>query len=173
MIHPRSYFAAVRLPQSNNTNNNNNADDADDGSSSQEKVIVMGGWNNTGVLDQCEMLHMTTHETVELSRMNVCRYGFAAVALSATEIMVIGGHDGSKALDTVEVYDTETNQWTLLPGTLSTPRSMCAAVKVEDRVYVMGGIGISRWEPLDSCEILDLTHHIRSRSSNENNTTRI
>lgn len=155
MIHPRSRFAAVRLLPNNKSNDD----------SSDEKVIVMGGLNNSGVLAQCEMLNMTTQETVELSPMNVCRYGCAAVALSATEIMVIGGQDDGTHghLDTAEVYNVETNQWTLLPGTLSTPRSMCAAVRIEDRVYVMGGT--SRWEILNSCEVLELTHHLRSTTS--------
>lgn len=71
--------------------------------------------------------------------------------------MVIGGED-SALLDSCEMFDKETSEWTALPS-MSTKRCLDPGVVVQEvagrhRVYVFGGY--EGEGDLDSCEYLDV-----------------
>ena len=61
-----------------------------------------------------------------LPDMTTKRSHFAAVVCEGT-VMVMGGRDGSSALQSAAAFDVETRQWSMLPS-MTTKRYGCAAV---------------------------------------------
>mmetsp|Transcript_15840 Transcript_15840/g.23311 ORF Transcript_15840/g.23311 Transcript_15840/m.23311 type:complete len:601 (+) Transcript_15840:130-1932(+) len=123
----------------------------------QHKILVIGGWNaNSGILSSVELIDRDFQSVTQMSRLQQGRCKLAAVAISSTQILVAGGHDGVNSMDTLEVYDLTTNSWDLIPSseTLETPRSQCGAVLSDRKVYIAGGV--NTLESLDTCDILNL-----------------
>lgn len=81
--------------------------------------------------------------------MNVARYDFACAEVNGM-VYAVGGYgiDG-ESLSCAEVYDPDTNKWTVIES-LRRPRWGCFAFGFEGKLYVMGGrssftIGNSRF----------------------------
>ena len=73
----------------------------------------------------------------------------------STKMIVVGGRDQDRRmLDSVEVYDFARWEWTLLPP-LRRPREECAAIVVQNKLYVIGGFSDGSY--LSDCEVLDLS----------------
>ena len=64
-----------------------------------------------------------------------CRLGVAAFN---GKLYVVGGYDGSKFLNTGEVYDPVTNTWTTIAD-MNSRRSRVALVSNRGRLYAIGG----------------------------------
>lgn len=62
---------------------------------------------------------------------------YVSVCVFNDKIYAIGGHDGHNRLRTAEVYDPETNQWTLL-ASMTNRRSDADCCVVNDNIYVVG-----------------------------------
>ncbi|KAJ0717723.1 putative kelch-type beta propeller [Helianthus annuus] len=95
--------------------------------------------------------------------MNVPRYDFACAEVNGV-IYAVGGYgaDGD-SLSCAEMYNPETEKWTLIES-LRRPRWGCFACGFEGKLYVMGGrssftIGNSRF--------VHLTTHLIIRGANE------
>lgn len=71
----------------------------------------------------------------------------------AGKIYVVGGNDGSSALNTTEIYDPENHTWSLGP-TLCTHRANCGVVVIHDMLFAVGGFNGKKF--LNSMECLDL-----------------
>ncbi len=89
------------------------------------------------------------------------RMRFAAVITKDDKIYVLGGAagdmtlDSTPILDTVEVYDPKTDEWTFRHP-MPAPRYTHAAVLgADDRIYVIGGEEKRRGSPLKSVLIYD------------------
>lgn len=52
---------------------------------------------------------------------------------------MFGGYDGKDRLSSIEVYNPETNGWTVLSAKLHFPLSNAAAVTDNDNIYILGG----------------------------------
>ena len=78
----------------------------------------------------------------------------AAVASVAGKIYVIGGHDGSGQLNSIEVIDTTsgTPVVSAFTGSLATARSNAAAAVLNHKLYVVAG---SNGSAQSSVEISD------------------
>ncbi|PON50637.1 Kelch-type beta propeller [Parasponia andersonii] len=74
----------------------------------------------------------------KLADMNVARYDFASAEVNG-KVYVVGGYgmDGN-SLSSAEVYNPETNTWTIIES-LRRPRWGCFACGFEGKLYVMGG----------------------------------
>lgn len=70
--------------------------------------------------------------------MNVARFDFACAEVNGL-VYIVGGHgaDGN-SLSSVEMYDPDTDKWTLIES-LRRPRWGCFACGFESKLYVMGG----------------------------------
>jgi influenza virus NS1A-binding protein len=69
------------------------------------------------------------------------------------KIYVVGGNDGTSALNSTEIYDPETHTWTLGP-TLVTHRANCGVAVLGDKLFATGGFNGKKF--LNSMEFLDL-----------------
>ncbi|CAI8583479.1 unnamed protein product [Vicia faba] len=73
-----------------------------------------------------------------LSNMNVARYAFACAEVNGL-VYAVGGYGAEgDSLSSVEVYDPDTNKWTMIES-LRRPRWGCFACGFEGKLYVMGG----------------------------------
>ena len=85
-----------------------------------------------------------------LAPMNSSRAHACAVWYK-NSLYVFGGYDGENVLNSVEVYDPCTNQWQLLPESMTTARMKFAVSLCDDEAFVIGGMTGSRG-PM-TCEV--------------------
>ena len=81
------------------------------------------------------------------------------------ELYVIGGYNGSHTLDTMEMYNYETDQWRRANHNMNVNRSNHCVVRYRDGIYVMGGKAIepnSDETVVNSFELYNLTTQIWS-----------
>jgi len=70
------------------------------------------------------------------------REACAAVLISDNFVLIIGGHDGSKFLQTCEIFDLSTKTFTLCKGKMNTARCSHTAHLLSDgNVLICGGYG--------------------------------
>jgi hypothetical protein len=66
-------------------------------------------------------------------------------------LYLFGGYDGENVLNSVEVYDPNTDRWQLLPSSMTTARMKFTISLCGDEAFVIGGMTGSRG-PM-TCEI--------------------
>ena len=108
------------------------------GRNDQDAVYVFGGRNkHYRALNTAEVYKNGQWTT--LSPMPSPRCGFTAVAVPQNnKIVLLGGHDGHKLLDSVHILTLHTMQWTMGPALLQ-PRIGFASLLAHNTLYVMGG----------------------------------
>lgn len=60
-------------------------------------------------------------------------------AVIGTKLYVVGGYDGERAMDSVEVFDCVENAWRSLPP-ISQRRCSCSCSVLDGKLYVVGGV---------------------------------
>ena len=89
------------------------------------KVYVIGGYCNDNYMSSGEVYDIEDNVWMPIAPMSVERNKAGCAAFNR-KIYICGGWEGSgKVLNSVEVYDTETDCWTALPP-LPTPSAMRA-----------------------------------------------
>ena len=107
------------------------------------KIMITGGYNdgildsNFNDLDSTEMLDIEDGSISMASPMNSKRYGhgMGVVTINGKDrLAVFGGHDGRTRLDSVELYNTQTEKWEMIDYKLSEAKSYFSflTVKLED-----------------------------------------
>ena len=82
----------------------------------QGKIYVFGGYSLEGraTLASCEVYDPITRKWEQIPDMGQKRKE-AAVAVSDAKIIIIGGFDDQRRMNTAEMFDTVRNQWVPLP----------------------------------------------------------
>jgi hypothetical protein len=117
-------------------------------------LIVGGQGSDNLILNTTEVLDIDTMAFSRGPTMRMARFGCAAVATGGGDsrhYLVVGGYDDGKKLNTTEVLDIETMEFTDGPAML-TNRTGCAALADDagDRVLVLGGLRCAEVEVLSS-----------------------
>ena len=73
-------------------------------------------------------------------RMNFPRCLFGSASLGEKAILAGGCDSQGNILDSAELYNSETKSWETLPR-MKKPRKMCSGVFMDEKFYVIGGIG--------------------------------
>lgn len=60
------------------------------------------------------------------------------VAVFNGKIYVVGGSDGTHSLSTTEIFDEQTQMWSVGPS-MTTPRANVGVAVIGDRLYAVGG----------------------------------
>ena len=104
------------------------------------------------------MASLFESEWKHLTDFSTKRSNYSFVAVSSSEVAIVGGYGGRKQLDTIEVWNQVQKAWTKTYK-MTRPRSHCAAVMLSKYLYVFGGGGEkksargSEWgDPLATCE---------------------
>lgn len=107
------------------------------------RVLFVGKFDQDDTGPWGEVYDPATGKFTPTGAMDGYRYDFAVAALNDGRALVVGGCQGDGkfvGLDTAEIYDPVTNQFTPT-GKMSTPRCMATAVTLGDgRVLVAGGL---------------------------------
>lgn len=70
--------------------------------------------------------------------ISVISFVSARISLVSEKLYAVGGSDGSSSLDSVEIFDPDSEGW--LPGPKMTmPRGNVGVAVLEDRLYAVGG----------------------------------
>jgi hypothetical protein len=110
----------------------------------EDKVVVAGGvkfiTTNWAPVDRVDVFLPVDRKWVAASPMIEPRSDHAAVALQTGMVMVIGGNQGPRLLQSVEIYDLKNDRW-FRAAPLPLPRTELSAFTLADgRVLVAGGI---------------------------------
>ena len=124
-------------------------------------VFCIGGEDaQGGILSNMEVLDVSDPKrkwTTVPASMSTGRYGCAATA-AGRKLYILGGHNGSRALKTCEMFDLETQYWSILPH-MNSERCGCAVAAIRDMVVVAGGATVGPdncRKALDTVEVFDL-----------------
>lgn len=91
----------------------------------EDNVAILGGLDkNSNARSTAILYDVTTGRHCRLSAMRKGRYGCTAVTVGDT-VMTMGGNDATRALNSVECHNFNTNTWTEFPPML------------EERVIIM------------------------------------
>ncbi|CAF1184025.1 unnamed protein product [Adineta ricciae] len=117
------------------------------------KVLVVGGIQNSSILDITELYDPVTQRWITTGVMNDMRHAHIAVVLRNGKVLVAGGFNGSDFLNTAELYDPLTGIWTMT-GSMNNSRNYAAgSILPNGKVLVSGGYDGDNI--LDTAEIYD------------------
>ena len=113
----------------------------------EDKVVVAGGvkflTTHWDPVDSVDVFQPVDKKWIAASPMIEPRSDHAAVALQTGMVMVIGGNQGPRLLQSVEIYDVKNDRW-FRAAPLPLPRTELSAFTLADgRVLVAGGIEAS------------------------------
>ncbi|XP_046864572.1 kelch-like protein 12 [Xenia sp. Carnegie-2017] len=103
-----------------------------------DKVLIFGGWGKDDeVMSSVLEFDPRTLTFKEMPPLPHPLGGMATVQWR-DQVVLLGGDDGRKRLNSVIMYDTKTGKITVLPSMLE-KRFNCCAVITDDTIVVMGG----------------------------------
>ena len=111
------------------------------------KIIITGGRGNAeSLLDSSEILDTTDGSITMASQMNSkrCNNGLGVITINGEDkLAVFGGSDGTNVLDSVEVYNTQTENWEITDIKLNEPKECFGflTVKLEDIISNLKATG--------------------------------
>lgn len=88
-------------------------------------------------------------------QMNSPRCLFGSASLGEKAIVAGGCDPHGRIVNSAELYNSESGTWETLPSMIK-PRKMCSGVFMDDKFYVIGGIGGTEMKPLACGEEYDL-----------------
>lgn len=91
--------------------------------------------------------------------MNEPRCLFGSASLGEVAIVAGGSDPNGKITNSAELYNSETGAWETLPNMLK-PRKMCSGVFMDNKFYVIGGVGGCDVQPLTCGEEYDLSTRV-------------
>ncbi|MDD4004726.1 MAG: kelch repeat-containing protein [Elusimicrobiaceae bacterium] len=141
MTYSRSNHTATMLPNGN--------------------ILVTGGYTQgvtSGSITSAEIYYPSENAWVETSPLNTARQSHSAImvpkGLYGGNILVIGGYSNSQYLDSMELYNPVTSQWTALATTLTTKRAQNSATLMHNgNILICGGVNGTQGT-LNSCEVV-------------------
>lgn len=118
-------------------------------------MYALGGRDESGshgkILKSCEMLNSSCGGWKPIKPMKQARSGLAATSYKG-RIYVVGGTNGVKVLNSVEVYHPHLNSWTSGPS-LSNARAYASLVIWNNCIVCIGGRETTAQETVDNVEI--------------------
>lgn len=111
----------------------------------EDVFYVMGGRSGVGRFNNCYMFRPSTTEWTEINRMKVGRFNFGACVLE-NKIYIFGGQRYNEsesyytreALDSVEIYDLDTREWSSGPTMPSSLYNTAVCKYDEKSLYLCG-----------------------------------
>lgn len=84
----------------------------------EDRLYIVGGYQDQGYCKQVECFDRTVGVWSRLPDMNIARQAPGVIAVD-NQLYVIGGYNNVNGfLDSVEVYDPNSNSWSILPGNM-------------------------------------------------------
>ncbi len=126
---------------------------------SNGNVVLFGGKNDDLVpsqLSSCEVLDVKSGVFCHVGHMSNNREKLAAVQLQNGIVLLVGGYDGSRCLNTCEFFNPETNGFSASAAKMKVGRcGHTASLLASGKVLVAGGFSASTMKNLNTSEIYD------------------
>ncbi|XP_052186965.1 F-box/kelch-repeat protein At1g26930-like [Diospyros lotus] len=87
-------------------------------------------------------------------RMHTPRCLFASASLGHIAVIAGGCDSHGQVFSSAELYNSETGEWETLPS-MHRPRKLCSGFFMDEKFYVIGGVGGSNSKPLKCAEEFD------------------
>ena len=129
-------------------------------------LTAIGGYSCgfIGVVPQNKLLSLVDKKWVKHFPPMLTQRSHTTAVTTRHYLIVAGGYDESKAVDTVEVMDIETLVWSTA-ASLPHPYSSASAAICGDQLYMLGGLGKDgRTQLVLTCSLTSLLHSHRSHS---------
>jgi len=120
------------------------------------KFLMVGGYESSKCVVKYSPLS-NKHTNCKIPSLSCDR---SAVALCQNKLILAGGIGASS--DKIQVFDTETEVWSVSEATLKTPRYGAKAVSIHNKVYIVGGYDGKCC--LSSVEVLELVDGVLAQS---------
>ena len=118
---------------------------------SDGRVLVIGGRDQTASLQSTEFYNPLTTSFVAGPAMMRARSGHTATILANDKILVTGGD----LFGSAEIYDPVTQSFSLVTGSLNTPRKFHSAILLQNgQVMIVGGVNAQE-AMLNTAEVFD------------------
>ena len=115
------------------------------------RVLLIGGRDQTGSLQSTEIYNLLTTSFLAGPAMMRARSGHTATILANDKILVTGGDLFGNA----EIYDPVTQSFSLVTGSLNTPRKFHSAILLQNgQVMIVGGVN-AQGAVLNTAEVFD------------------
>jgi hypothetical protein len=120
---------------------------------SDGRVLVIGGRDQIASLQSTELYDSLTTSFVPGPAMMRARSGHTATILANDKILVTGGD----LFGSAEIYDPVTQSFSLVTGSLNTPRKFHSAILLQNgQVMIVGGVN-AQGAVLNTAEVFDPT----------------
>lgn len=122
------------------------------------EIMIIGGVSRDNFV---ESFNLYDYSSKQLSPLNIGRQSHSAIKIGENKVMVIGGltGDNKRYSPTCEIYDSETNSWSLAAEMNVGRMSMGAIMLPNGKIMVFGGFGenerFSYGQPLADVEVFD------------------
>ena len=105
----------------------------------RKSIIIIGGHNGKAIINSVEIFSWENKTWTLLNPMSSCRYRASAVTYQG-EVIISGGHDGTKSTDTMETSSCDASvEWKISPVKLPQLCWRHAAVIYKDSLILSGG----------------------------------
>lgn len=106
-------------------------------------VYALGGYDgiNNAFLSTCEKYDLEKDEWNEIKPMVFAKCAFGACAINNRYIFTVGGYNGTFRLDTIERFDSETQEWSIFNTRLHEALSNIACFSAQDNSFTLLGGG--------------------------------
>lgn len=114
-----------------------------------KEVLIIGGTTNTA-----EIYNLETQTFTQIDNLNVSRNAFTTTKLQNGTILICGGHDGTTAVNSAELYDPDAKTFTPTSGSMATARYYHSATLLNNGKVLIAG-GHNGTTQVDSFELFD------------------
>ncbi|CAF2791650.1 unnamed protein product [Rotaria sp. Silwood2] len=106
-------------------------------------IYVVGGEDGDNIFNSVEIFDplskLNNQQWMQGNSMITPRCNFGLVSLDSTTLYALGGHIGADITSTIEMFNCNTRQWTLLPYKLKSPSYGFACVQLNGLILCIGG----------------------------------
>ncbi|TYQ15501.1 UNVERIFIED_CONTAM: RHS repeat-associated protein [Acetivibrio alkalicellulosi] len=130
------------------------------------EIFIIGGENSDGYVTSIERFSPVTGSFI-ISNVHMPRERAEfAVAASGNKIYIIGGYNDNGYVSETDIYDINSNQWTVINnnGHVFTHRKGLVAVEFDGYIYVIGGVNETGY--LTAVEKLNTSNNSWESASN-------
>ncbi|CAF0938721.1 unnamed protein product [Rotaria sordida] len=106
-------------------------------------IYIVGGEDGVNIFNSVEIFDpltkLTNQQWIQGNSMIKPRCNFGLISLDSTTLYALGGHIGADITSTIEMFNCQTGQWTLLPYKLKSPLYGFACVQLNGLILCIGG----------------------------------
>ena len=113
-------------------------------------ILIIGGKNSSGTTTNTVLIYNIYTNTVTYGENMPASLNLFGCAVVGRKIWCLGGHNGTSVVNTIYVYDFDTNIWETSTTVLPAARYAFACESIGDIIYIIAG-GNSSFNSINTC----------------------